>query len=77
MVSAVSSSLAGITAAQAQLDVAAQSVARGDLPGAGSGGDDLIAAATGASGAQVQQAVSLSMLRRAMDMEKSIIDVMA
>jgi hypothetical protein len=77
MLSAVSSSLLGVSAAQDQLDVAAASVARGDLPGASSGGDDLVDAATGASGAQLQQSVSLAMLKRAMDAEQSLVNVFA
>ena len=75
-VGAVSSSLVGISAAQKQMDAAASSAARSGVMGDSQGGD-IVDSVTGGMNAQLQQSVSLAMLRRAMDMEKSLIDVIA
>lgn len=80
-VSATSSSLIGIAAAQSQMDAAAQVAARsgliGDAPSADAGTGDLVDAVTGADGAQLGQAVNIALLRRSMDMQQSIIDILA
>jgi hypothetical protein len=75
-VGAVSSSLTGIAAAQKQMDSAASAAARSGVIGDSQGGD-IVDSVTGGMSAQLQQSVSLAMLRRAMDMEKSLIDVIA
>ncbi|QEC50592.1 hypothetical protein FSW04_25410 [Baekduia soli] len=77
MVPAVSSSLLGVSAAQDQLDVATRSVARSGPAGADDGTAGLVGGVVGAQVASVRQEVSLTMLRRAMDAEKSIIDILA
>ncbi len=80
-VAATSSALIGISAAQSQMDAAASAAARsgliGDAGGGAGGGGDLVGAMTGAMNAQLSQAVNIAMLRRAMDMQSSIIDVIA
>ena len=81
-VGAVSNSLLGIAAAQGQMDAAAQAAARSGLIGdAGNSPNeitgDVVDAVTGSVNASLGQAVNLAMLRRAMDMQKSIIDVIA
>lgn len=75
-VAATSSALIGISAAQSQMDAAASAAARSGVIG-DAGGTDLVGAMTGAMDAQLSQAVNIAMLRRAMDMQASIIDVIA
>lgn len=79
---AVNNSLIGIHAAQGQMDAAAQAAARSGLIGdAGNSVNeitgDVVDAVVGGANASVAQAVNLAMLRRAMDMQQSIIDVIA
>lgn len=74
---ATSSALIGISAAQSQMDAAASAAARSGVIGDAGGGGDLVGAMTGAMSAELSQAVNLAMLRRAMDMQSSIIDVIA
>lgn len=75
-VAATSSALIGISAAQSQMDAAASAAARSGVIG-DAGGGDLVGAMTGAMDAQLSQSVNIAMLRRAMDMQASIIDVIA
>jgi hypothetical protein len=75
-IGATSSALIGISAAQSQMDAAASAAARSGVIG-DAGGGDLVGAMTGAMDAQLSQAVNIAMLRRAMDMQASIIDVIA
>jgi hypothetical protein len=78
---AMNSSLSGLQAAQAQMTRASSTIAGGDellnAEGApvntGSTGD----AVADLSSAQVLQQVNLTMLRREMDAQKSIIDILA
>jgi hypothetical protein len=80
-ISAMNSSLAGLQAAQLQMDRAASTIAGGDellnadgaVVSTGSTGDAVVAM----SSAQVLQQVNLTMLRREMDAQKSIIDILA
>jgi len=67
-VSAVSSALHGLQAAQAQMDGSAAAAA---------GGGDPTSAITGAVDANVQADVNIAMLRAAMDQEKSVISILA
>lgn len=73
--SASSSALIGIASAQSQMDAAASAAARSGV--IGDGGGDVVDAVVGGMNAQLSQAVNLAMLRRAMDMQNSIIDVLA
>lgn len=75
-VGAVSSSLIGISVAQSQMDAAASAAARSGVIG-DAGGGDLVGAMTGAVNADLSQAVNIAMLRRAMDMQQSLVDVLA
>lgn len=79
-VNAVSSSLMGIAAAQSQMDTAANSAAHsgliGDTPDTGGTGD-LVDAVTGGVNAQLAQSVNIALLRRSMDMQQSIVDILA
>lgn len=74
-VSATSSALIGIASAQSQMDAAASAAARSGV--IGEGGGDLVDAVVGGVNAQLSQAVNIAVLRRAMDMQDSIIDILA
>ncbi|MEH3053813.1 MAG: hypothetical protein PGN13_07350 [Patulibacter minatonensis] len=81
-VGAVNSSMLGIAAAQSSMDAAAQAAARSGLIGDGGNSvnattGDVVDAVVGGANASVAQAVNIAMLRRAMDMQSSIIDVIA
>ncbi|MFT4036056.1 MAG: hypothetical protein QM679_10840 [Patulibacter sp.] len=81
-INAISSSLTGITAAQGQMDAVAQVAARAGLIGDGGATvnettGDVVDAVVGGVSASVGQAVNVAMLRRAIDMQQSIIDVLA
>ncbi|MBO9533616.1 MAG: hypothetical protein J7513_11655 [Solirubrobacteraceae bacterium] len=81
-VNATNSALIGVYAAQGQMDAAAQAAARSGLIGDGGNSvnaatGDIVDAVVGGANASTAQAVNLAMLRRAMDMQKSIIDVIA
>ncbi|MBJ7472858.1 MAG: hypothetical protein JHD16_16245 [Solirubrobacteraceae bacterium] len=66
-VSAINSSMAGIAQAQAQHAGAATAIATGG---------DMVSGIVNAGTAEVQMAVSTSMLKQAMDQDKYLIDVL-
>jgi hypothetical protein len=81
-VGAIGNSLIGIAAAQGQMDAAAQAAARSGLIGEGGNTvnettGNIVDAVVGGANASIGQAVNIAMLRRAMDMQQSIIDVIA
>lgn len=73
-ISAIGSSLAGIENAQSRMDAAASVTASDGLV---DDTGDAVSAVLDAKGAEVQQSVSIAMLRQSMHMQESIISVLA
>lgn len=81
MLSATSSALHGLAEAGSWVAAAANTASRAGLPGADGaplpGGDDLVGATTGLVVASGAYSVNLAVLRTALEVERSLVDVLA